>query len=285
MKRNPIVVLITDPTKNFLLFFFVGVLLFAIIANGVADLAWAVFDHWATARFALHPDLLRLIAVSVLCGLTLGLIYITNFSRWLRRALGRLPMLGIQVPSHTRVAPLQRTFVGLITPMSPRSDSPAEAAIRHHWQQGQGKLSHCWLICTERSIDSARELVKRLTDEGVTERVTVHYGQGHGVTALESDRAERSKPLSLLVSEGQLDDPVYIQTLVDGIYAQAEQVYGLGEDQIIADYTGATKGMTAGILLACATPRRHLQYLSQVSQQWMAIRVAYRVKQVAQPDL
>jgi hypothetical protein len=282
MKRNSVIALITDPSKNFLLFFFVGVLLFSIIANGVADLAWELFDQQVTARLGWSAYWLRLLAVVVLCSLVLGVIYITNFSRWLRRSLGRFSLLGVEVPSSTRVEPLVATFDGLITPMSPRADSAAEAAIRHHWQQGQGRLRHCWLICTNRSIDSAREMVKRLTDEGVTEQVTIHYGQGYQVTALDPDLGAK---LSLLVPDGQLDDPVYIQGLVDSLYAQAAQVHNLEDGEIIADYTGATKGMTAGILLACATPRRHLQYLSQVSQQWMAIRVAYRVKQLAQPDL
>ena len=76
-----------------------------------------------------------------------------------------------------------------------------------------------------------------------------------------------------------MDDPNHIRRLMEGIYADADR-NGLSEAEVIADYTGATKGMTAGILLACTKPERSLQYISQVHYpKIMAVQIAYRLKQ------
>lgn len=36
---------------------------------------------------------------------------------------------------------------------------------------------------------------------------------------------------------------------------------GIEDSDLIADYTGGTKSMTAGIILACTSPERRLQFL------------------------
>ena len=55
----------------------------------------------------------------------------------------------------------------------------------------------------------------------------------------------------------------YIRRLINCIYADAQK-QKLQESEVIADYTGATKGMTAGIILACTNSNRRLQYISQI---------------------
>ena len=86
--------------------------------------------------------------------------------------------------------------------------------------------------------------------------------------------------MNLLVADELVDDPKYIQQLVDSIYIDAQEK-GLDETEVIADYTGATKGMTAGILLACLAPARQLQYISQIQfPQIMSVHVSYRLKRV-----
>lgn len=55
----------------------------------------------------------------------------------------------------------------------------------------------------------------------------------------------------------------------------------LDSSEVIADYTGATKGMTAGILLACTEPDRPLQYISQLDREIMAIHVSYKLTQTS----
>lgn len=45
-RRNPILQALSDPTKNFLSFFFIGVLLVNIFSNGVSDLFWDNLGSW-----------------------------------------------------------------------------------------------------------------------------------------------------------------------------------------------------------------------------------------------
>lgn len=61
----------------------------------------------------------------------------------------------------------------------------------------------------------------------------------------------------------QVSDPASIAetfTLVDWLYAQRVPASGLSEAEVVADITGATKPMTAGMVLACGS-RRPMQYL------------------------
>jgi hypothetical protein len=48
---------------------------------------------------------------------------------------------------------------------------------------------------------------------------------------------------------------------------------------VIADYTGATKSMTVGIVLGCTAPERQLQYISQITDpQMMQVKISYKLK-------
>jgi CRISPR-associated protein (Cas_Cas02710) len=48
---------------------------------------------------------------------------------------------------------------------------------------------------------------------------------------------------------------------VEEIYAEAKDKFNLTEEGIIADYTGGTKSMTSGMVLACTSPNRALQFM------------------------
>jgi hypothetical protein len=54
-------------------------------------------------------------------------------------------------------------------------------------------------------------------------------------------------------------DLIQAKETVDRIYA--EQLDGMAEEDIIADFTGGTKPMTVGMVFACLTPSRSLQYV------------------------
>lgn len=56
------------------------------------------------------------------------------------------------------------------------------------------------------------------------------------------------------------DNPHASFNLVNEIYEEAE-VFEIEPENIIADYTGGTKSMTAGLILACANPERALQFM------------------------
>jgi CRISPR-associated protein (Cas_Cas02710) len=204
--------------------------------------------------------------------LVVGAIYFTNFTQWVRSQLTILGLWAKQPETTTNVAPLKQTYPGLIVLMSPKfQDSPAEVAIRHHLKTNS--LKYCWIICTRDSCEPARQMVDRLKQQGA-ESVRFYYGSD----PIE-DVEQHERSLTLLVPDDLIDDPNHIRRLVEGIYADVER-YGLSEADVIADYTGGTKGMTAGLLLACTKPERSLQYISQVDYpQIMAVQIAYKLKQ------
>ncbi|NEQ95621.1 MAG: CRISPR-associated protein [Cyanothece sp. SIO2G6] len=276
MKRNRIATMVTDPTRNFLTSFMVGTLLFGIVADGISNLFWDLFKRWGTQLpLPIAYTWFRAGMTATMVLLILALIYGTNFSHWLRKWLSWLPFVST-LPMQATIKPLDRTYTGLIVSMSPKPDSPAERVIRHHWNNGQKPhLQHCWVICTDKSLPYAQEMVKALTHDGITQTVEIHYGQYD----LGGDDPADS-PMSLWVADERMDDPKHIQQLVDRIYLDAE-AKGVDETEVIADYTGATKGMTAGILLACLAPERQLQYISQIQfPQIMAVHVSYRLKRI-----
>jgi hypothetical protein len=65
------------------------------------------------------------------------------------------------------------------------------------------------------------------------------------------------KPLSV----EDADNPESVHRLVDEIYKEATEKNSLTEEEVIADYTGGTKSMTSGMVLACTSPRRPLQFM------------------------
>ncbi len=49
-RRNPILEAVIDPGKNFLAFFFIGVLLFNVFADGISALFWNSLGLWVQKR-------------------------------------------------------------------------------------------------------------------------------------------------------------------------------------------------------------------------------------------
>ncbi|MBE9118738.1 CRISPR-associated protein [Lusitaniella coriacea LEGE 07157] len=277
-QRNPIIEWVTDPTKNFLTSFLVGTLLFTIISDGISALFWDNLSEWLQAKLNIEElSTFRLIVVVVLILAIFVLIYVTPFSRWLKRRLvrtfGNTPQT-----VQTNVRPLRETFPGLIAVMGrtlPNDESPAERAILHHWNGGQTPhLLHCWIVCTQQSESSAQELQKKLIDKGLSQGCALHYGDDYWM----DDPENFGEQLNLCVADDLIDDPIYIQRLINCIYADACTRYDLDESEMIADFTGGTKSMSAGILLACATAARRLQYISQLgNRELMEIEIAYKL--------
>lgn len=123
--------------------------------------------------------------------------------------------------------------------------SSAEGAIRYHWRGPNGEhsdpvLEHCWIITGgPASEKSAADLVSKLVRDGLS--VAMFH--------LKSLSAEDS------------DNPEAVHRRVDEIYQEATEKFSLDEESVIADYTGGTKSMTSGMVLACTSPRRPLQFM------------------------
>lgn len=142
----------------------------------------------------------------------------------------------IEVVQSENVAPRK----GLIVFSSPGSrTTPAENAIKAHL----GSLEHCWIIAgpdspgaTPTSRENAEQLIKIYR----VLKPTVEF-----------------YPKSL----DDEHNPKMAFHLVQAIYHEA-LARGLAEGEIVADYTGGTKSMTAGMVLACsASEERNAQYM------------------------
>jgi hypothetical protein len=275
-KRNSIVEAVTNPTKNFLATFLISTLLFNIISDGLSQLFWGNFSDWLQPQLGItSKDQLQGYIVLLLIILVLLLIYATNLTQRLRALLAKWRILGTEVPDRATIKALDRTSPGLIVLMSTKHDSPAEAAIRHHWNQGQPPhLQHCWVICTESSATYAKQMKVRLLENGVDEnRLHLYYGS--------YELNDPDQPgLTLTVRDRQADDPETILNLVNAIFVDA-RLKGLDEPNVMVDFTGGTKPMGVGAFLACATPTRRLEYLAQtVPPRLVEVQVSYKIKPV-----
>ncbi len=166
--------------------------------------------------------------------------YILTDLEHTRAEIARLGQQRVQqvLRLQTLSTPKPDPMPGLIVLVSPRrvderlEELGAYAAIEFH----RGALKHCWMIATSGeggSFATAQELAQHFG----------HYG--------------------LASSIWQVSDPASIAetfTLVDWLYAQRVPASGLSEAEVVADITGATKPMTAGMVLACGQ-RRAMQYM------------------------
>ena len=278
MRRRFIVEAIANPERHPLVFISVIVLALGIATNGLSNLVLDVAGSWVEGQFGVAKAVWQLgVVVFVVGAIVFG---VANLSRWIQ------PFLPQNVPSTTKILPMQQTFPGLIVFMSLGMVPPAKAAILHHWNNGQGDLRHCWLICGgERSLKAAEAMVQDLTSHHGVSQSIFHFGNGYRFANPEDLR----QPLTLVPSLDLANDPNHIRKLVDGIYEEALRMYQLEESEIVADYTGGTKSMTAGLILACAMPSRRLQYiLSQYDQQnqpinsqVMEVEVSYRLRPIS----
>jgi hypothetical protein len=274
-RRNPILEAVTDPGKNFLAFFVIGVLLFNVFSDGISTLFWNTFGDWLQQQLGIRNE--ATIQALILLGLVVLIllaIYSTDLTGAVRRLLSRLNLVDTFIPEDARVAPIEETCRGLVAIMSMSDDSPAEVAIRHHWNNGTAPcLEHCWLITTPSSLDYARKLQQKLVDEGIAERVAFYYGE-YSI----ADINDPQQDLTLNVDDDAAQDPDTILHLVNSIYAHADRL-GLDEPDLIVDFTGGTKPLGVGAFLACTSPGRRLEYIaSRENPQLLEIKIDYRLK-------
>jgi hypothetical protein len=277
-RRNLILQALSDPTKNFLSFLIIGVVLLNLFSSGVSDLFWENLGGWLQTNLNIQSQaIFRFWVLLGILLITLLLIYGTNLTDWVRSGLTKVGLAEAVVPDTAKVIPLTDTCQGLVVIMSTKDDSPAEFAIRHHWHQGQQPhLRYCWIICTAESVDYARRLEQRLIDDGIGERFTLFYGEYELTNPLQPDQ-----PFRLKVEPDAIYDPDYVLHLVNAIYAHADAL-GLPETDLIVDITGGTKPLGIGAFLGCTRPERRLEYITKrgESRQIVEIRVAYRLKAI-----
>ena len=110
------------------------------------------------------------------------------------------------------------------------------AAAEHH----RRALQHCWLVCTtgESGTEDLFEAAQRLVQAAAFRKV---------------------KCYCVLIPDAY--DVGEIVAVIDDVYRELPP--GLNADDVIADFTGGTAAMTAGMVLATLDRQRKIQYLRQ----------------------
>ena len=282
MKKNFIAEAIADPTKSFFFFLVFGIFGLSIASDALSDLVFGNLGTWLEATLGISELGFKIGIFAIIILLILLSIALTDLSTWLLQRFD---------PATVKPKPLKATCQGLITIMSrtrPGGKSAPEVAIEHHWMEGKGNLEHCWLICGgAESLQDARKLMQKITGEEQflnPQKLEFEF--------CDPDDPNRKLKVSFKVlREEAIHDPNATFKLVNEIYTQASQEQ-LESEQIIADYTGGTKSMTAGLILACASPQRRLQFMlpksytmggqADTAQPSVAteVNVAFRIKGV-----
>jgi hypothetical protein len=125
--------------------------------------------------------------------------------------------------------PMPARARGLIAFVSLKQTDHLETALNYHSQT----LEKVWLLATEDAVSTAEELKKRYE--------------------------LNSRDIQIV----RLDNPYDLQS----VRAQVETLYrsglmGMPETDVIADFTGGTKPMTLGMIFACLSPTRRLEYVA-----------------------
>lgn len=173
--------------------------------------------------------------VAIIGGIILGILLLAEvhrqFVRWLQ-ASNRGSVLDVE-----KLVPNPPGHRGLIVVASRGEGiSSARRAIEYHLSKGT--LEKCWILTGGReSKESAQNMVGEFVQNGV--------------------RPDLFEYVELRGEE--VDNPDIVCERVESIFENLPE--GWSESDVAADYTGGTKSMTAGIVLACAKPGRHLQFM------------------------
>ncbi|MBU1207899.1 MAG: hypothetical protein KKH04_13375 [Proteobacteria bacterium] len=132
---------------------------------------------------------------------------------------------------------------GLIVLMSPGPrTTAAENAVKAHLSN----LEHCWVI--HGPDRPGQKPTSRENAEVLAQKIK----------SIKNPVAFYFKGLA------DEDNPQEIYYLVRSVYEEAK-AFNLSEEDVIADYTGGTKSMTAGMVLACSvSEQRDAEYMKPV---------------------
>jgi CRISPR-associated protein (Cas_Cas02710) len=281
-KRSKITAALKEPEKHPFIFLFFLTIATAVLGNGISGLILDTLCAWLDQYTPLTKLGWQMIMVVIL--ILVLTVSISNLPAIMQRLLSK------QTPYVSKVKQMEADVScrGLIVFMSPsklEKASSAETAILHHWDKESRTISYCWIICGgQKSYDSASEMVNgRLIEQKGS--IKFIYG-AHPYTNPEDEL----QSLSLLLPPDRIDDPNYIRQLIEAIYIQATGEFQLLENEILIDYTGGLKSMTAGAILAGADPDRRLQYIRNEYQEdgdripgheeMMEVDISYRVKPI-----
>jgi hypothetical protein len=274
---NRIIDSLAKPNKYPILFTFVFSLIFSIASTGLSSLILEGLCGWLETISG-YSKLLWQILITLVLSILL-LLLISNVFTFLFSD----KKLITQEPEE-----LTSTFKGLIVFGSYNNPNPpAIEAIKHHWNNGNGKLEHCWIISggTDALNDTDKWVKQIIQNYSIPNRV-FHFQSDY---KMDTDEVQ-SFQSPLVPNLKESNDPNVIRRIIEAIYQDAKNKYDLEEEDIIADYTGGTKSMTAGLTLACSNPSRRLEYITSEydrdgkpmrnTSKLMEIKLSYRIKSV-----
>lgn len=219
-------------SNAFPLLFIIALLLLNLLSNALYDAAKGYLSG------------LRIMAMVVIL---LGLITVGyRLTDWVRQRFK--PQLTV-----ADIAP-RRGLIVLVS-QGRVQDIPATAAIRYHFRDEENGekpvLTHCWLVTSGRPAQALDSKPRRAGDASVP-------------TAWENAQALRAsyggKGVHVEVRIIDPEDPENIFQVIEKIYADAKGMDFERKD-LVADFTGGTKMMSAGMVLACIPEDRDLEYM------------------------
>ena len=210
----------------------IGGVLVGIIGNGLYEIF----------RSHLGSPLLTVIAGILLIPVVIWFVGVGGRLRnWCLARIRTSPEIRASVPR-------RKGLIALVSPEYAGGRQAVDEALAYHLldEKQQPVLRHCWLIAGPGTGDPARQMI---SSREKAERIRQELEQaGTVVRILHMER------------ESAADDPLTTKALVERAFAEAGAAR-LGPNDIIADYTGGTKTMTAGMILACARPDRALEFM------------------------
>ena len=216
------------PTKTFQLFFDTrfpfAFLLGALLLGVLGNMLSDLAKLWLERYFpGAEQETLRVLMIfGVAIAAMILLILLTYFARWVQ-AYG-LSEVAYQIVDR----PQPKSARGLVAFASLTETAHLEAALRYH----EATLEKVWLLATDKTKEKAEE-IKADFDSPTRSVVIVH-----------------------------LPDPFDLQVVrqtVEHVYAT--YLGKISETEVIADFTGGTKPMTVGMIFACLSATRRLQYV------------------------
>lgn len=249
-KRRSFAEGLADPGKNIALYIFLGVYGLAIASDFLSDLIKENVGPWLEIHYSISPNLFKFVTFLLLTLLILVLYILSDLEDWFIREA---------TPGSLQPSNLMETRKGLIVIMSRAAEdalvsTPAAEAIKHHWIEGKGNLEYCWILCGgQGTMDLAMTMIEKLIGQPV---------EKHDQPPQWSlDQFGKKLVVRFeLIGQSHVDNPNMTFDLVNQIYRQAEAL-GIESEEIMADYTGGTKSMTSGMVLACAEPDRDLEFI------------------------
>ena len=209
--------------------FILGAVAIGLLSDGVSELIGSLSN-----RFILALPWMKVLLGLVLLLIAFLLFDLRGLAKWLAKAFGKEASVVINdnVPPHHGLIALVSLGQGY---------ESTEAAIQHHLRTDdpEKRLKYCWLLAgpgegETSSIANANFLKGKFEEEGVKVEIW---------------------------KLTDADNPSEVFCVINRIYKDAAANYNLPNSELIADFTGATKSMTAGMVLACADQNRDMQFM------------------------